>query len=156
MARNAPTQELTGDLLKVWSYIEKYQLDDCLPSDISAKVKFKDGSRSRREGKACYQSSKYHTGLLQQLVKMGYLEQTGKRFSRKLENLDADIQSLETFQRPESTVNKDKQPLQPQDLENLTEGDLLQQKKLLPNPNPQEMEKRRPLSSNPKIVLAET
>jgi hypothetical protein len=34
MTRNAPDNELTGDLLKVWTYIEKHQLDDFLPSDI--------------------------------------------------------------------------------------------------------------------------
>lgn len=126
MARNAPTQELTGDLLKVWSYIEKYQLDDFLPSDISAKVKFKDGPRSRREKKACYKSSKYHTELLQQLVKMGLLQQSGKRFSRKPENLETSSPNLDEFQTPEGLISKDSQPLKPQEFENLTDGCLSQ------------------------------
>ena len=126
MARNAPTQELTGDLLKVWSQIEKHQLDDFLPSEISAKVKFKDEHRSRREKKACYRSSKYHTELLQELVKMDYLEQSGKRFSRKPEKLETSSQNLDEFQTAKSLKSKGFQLLKPQEFENLTDGCLSQ------------------------------
>ncbi|MEO0985979.1 MAG: DUF3987 domain-containing protein [Cyanobacteria bacterium J06639_14] len=126
MARNAPTQELTGDLLKVWCYIDKIQLDDFLPSDISAKVKFRDEAKTRKEGKIRYKSSKYHSELLEQLVHLGYLTQSGKRFSKKSEDFETEAQNLESFQTPETPVSREIKPLESQRLEKLKEGSSFQ------------------------------
>ena len=119
MARNAPENEITGDLLKVWTYIEKHQLVDFLPSDISANVKFKDQGKTRKEGKLRYKPSKYHVELLTRLVALGYLTQSGKRFSKKPKDPENSQPKSEGFQGLTLLDEKGIQGTECRNLENL-------------------------------------
>ncbi|MEM1309857.1 MAG: DUF3987 domain-containing protein [Cyanobacteria bacterium P01_H01_bin.153] len=76
------SDELTGHLLRAWEWIQEKGLTEFKVSDLQ-------GSRRIKIGHKDYAKADYCRELLEQLVTLGYLTQTGKEFSiieSKIEN----------------------------------------------------------------------